>query len=141
MNKLVVMGLMVMCFFVVPFSGMAGDFDGSQPLLCATIKAIECGPDGECTHGTADSVSLPQFFKIDTMNKMITATKDSVNKRTSSIQNKERLDGKLILQGMGEELAWSMAISEQSGKMVITASGEQVAFVVFGACTPLEANR
>ncbi len=136
MNKLVVMGLTVMCFFVVPFSGVAGDFDGSQPLLCATIKAIECGPDGDCIHGTPESVNLPQFFKIDFMNKMISATKESVNKRTSRIKNQERFDGKLILQGMGEELAWSMAISEQSGKMVITASGEQVGFVVFGACTP-----
>jgi len=137
MNKLVVMGLTVMCFFVVPFSGVAGDFDGSQPLLCATIKAIECGPDGDCIQGTPESVNLPQFFKIDFMNKMISATKESVNKRTSRIKNQERFDGKLILQGMGEELAWSMAISEQSGKMVITASGEQVGFVVFGACTPL----
>jgi len=136
MNKLVVMGLTVMCFFVVPFSGVAGDFDGSQPLLCATIKAIECGPDGDCIQGTPESVNLPQFFKIDFMNKMISATKESVNKRTSRIKNQERFDGKLILQGMGEELAWSMAISEQSGKMVITASGEQVGFVVFGACTP-----
>ena len=68
---------------------------------------------------------------------MITATKESVNKRASSIKIKERLDGKLILQGMGEVLAWSMAISEQTGKVVITASGEQVGFVVFGACTPL----
>jgi hypothetical protein len=137
MNKLVVMGLTVMCFFGIPFSGMAGDFDGSQTLLCATIKAIECGPEGECIHGTAESVNLPQFFKVDFKNKMITAAKESVNKRTSRIKSKERLDGKLILQGMREELAWSMAISEQSGKMVITASGEQVAFVVFGACTPL----
>jgi len=48
-----------------------------------------------------------------------------------------RFDGKLVFQGMGEELAWSMAISEQTGKMVITASGEEVGFVLFGACTPL----
>jgi hypothetical protein len=137
MRKLIVMGLALISIFVVPFSGMAGDFDGSQPLLCATIKAIECGPEGECLQGTAESVNLPQFFKINFKKKMITATKESVNKRTSGIKIKERLDGKLILQGMGEELAWSMAISEQTGKVVITASGEQVGFVVFGACTPL----
>ena len=131
------MGLAVMCIFVVPFSGMAGDFDGSQPLLCATIKAVECGPEGECFHGMAESVNLPQFFKIDFMKKMITATTQAVDKRTSSIKNMERFDGKLILQGMGDELAWSMAISGETGKMVITASGEQVGFIVFGACTPL----
>jgi len=69
--------------------------------------------------------------------KTITATKEAVDQRTSSIKHMARLDGKLILQGMGEELAWSMTISEQTGKMVITASGEEVGFVVFGACTPL----
>jgi hypothetical protein len=137
MRKGIVTGLAVICVIILPVSGMAGDFDGSQPLLCATIKAIECGPDGECFHGMAESVNLPQFFKIDFNNKMITATKESVNKRTSRIKTKERFDGKLILQGMGDELAWSMAISERTGKMVITASGEQVGFVVFGACTPL----
>ena len=136
MRKLIVASLAVMCIIITPFSGMAGDFDGSQPLLCATIKAIECGPEGECFHGMAESVNLPQFFKIDFKKKIITATKESVNKRTSRIKTKERFDGKLILQGMGDELAWSMAISEQSGKMVITASGDQVGFVIFGACTP-----
>ncbi len=74
---------------------------------------------------------------IDLKKKTITATKEAVDQRTSSIKHMARLYGKLILQGMGEELAWSMAISEQTGKMVITASGEEVGFVVFGACTPL----
>ena len=136
MRKLIVMGLAFMCVYIVPFSGMAGDFDGSQPLLCATIKAIECGPEGECLQGMAESLNLPQFFNINFKKKMITATKEFVNKRTSRIRTQERFDGKLILQGMGDELAWSLAISEQTGKMVITASGEEVGFVVFGACTP-----
>jgi hypothetical protein len=29
-----------------------------------------------------------------------------------------------------------LAISEETGKMVLTESGDQVAFVVFGACIP-----
>ena len=50
------------------------------------------------------------------------------------------MDGKLILQGaedgydkMCDGLGWTMAISEASGQVVLTASGEQVAFVIFGA--------
>jgi hypothetical protein len=31
---------------------------------------------------------------------------------------------------------WSIAISEETGKMVLTESGDQAAFVVFGACIP-----
>jgi len=30
-----------------------------------------------------------------------------------------------------------MAISEESGQVVLTASGDEVGFVVFGACLPM----
>ncbi len=80
-----------------------------------------------------------KVWGIDFKKKMITATREAVDKRTASIKQMARFDGKLILEGMGDELAWSVAISEQTGKMVITASGERVGLVVFGACTPLYA--
>jgi hypothetical protein len=32
-------------------------------------------------------------------------------------------------------VGWSLAIAEDTGKMVLTASGDDVGFVVFGACT------
>jgi hypothetical protein len=38
---------------------------------------------------------------------------------------------------MRDGLGWTMAISEATGQVVLTASGEQVAFVVFGAAMPL----
>jgi len=38
---------------------------------------------------------------------------------------------------MRDGLGWTMAISEATGQVVLTASGEQVAFVVFGAGIPL----
>ena len=54
----------------------------------------------------------------------------------------EHLDGKLILQGaddgvedVRDGMAWSMSISEDTGKMVLSASGDGFAMVVFGACT------
>jgi hypothetical protein len=53
----------------------------------------------------------------------------------------ERIDGKLILQGaedgiedVRDGIGWTAAISESTGKFIFTASGEEVAFVVFGAC-------
>ncbi len=56
----------------------------------------------------------------------------------------ERVDGKLILQraedgyeSVRDGLGWTIAISEGTGRVVMTASGDQVAFVVFGACLPL----
>jgi hypothetical protein len=51
--------------------------------------------------------------------------------------------GNLILQGVDEGIdkkreavSWTATISEETGKFVLTAAGDQVAFAVFGACLP-----
>jgi hypothetical protein len=33
-----------------------------------------------------------------------------------------------------EAVSWTATIAEKTGKFILTAAGEQVAFVVFGAC-------
>jgi len=55
----------------------------------------------------------------------------------------EFLDNKLFLQGaddgikdVRDGLAWSMSISQDIGRLVISAAGGNEAFVIFGACTP-----
>ena len=55
------------------------------------------------------------------------------------------IENKLILHGVEEGvanvedgLAWSMAISKKTGKVVLSASGDGVAYIVFGSCTALE---
>ena len=128
---------------ILPFNAQAGSFDGSQSLLCAPQIAIECGPDGKCEQAMAASVNLPNFFQIDFSNKELSAISESENKRTSRIKSMEFLDGKLFLQGaddgvesVRDGLAWSMSISKETGRLVISASGGNEAFVIFGACTP-----
>jgi len=128
---------------VIPFSIQAGSFDGSQNLLCAPQLVIECGPEGECEQAMAASVNLPNFFQIDFSARELSAITESENKRTSRIKSVETLDKKLFLQGaddgiegVRDGLAWSIAISEDTGRLVLSASGDNVAFVIFGACTP-----
>ncbi len=57
--------------------------------------------------------------------------------RTAKIESMAREEGKLILQGVQLSLGWSMVITQKSGAMALTAAGEKVVFVIFGACTPL----
>ena len=54
------------------------------------------------------------------------------------------VDSKLILQGaedgvegVRDGIGWTLAIAQDTGKMVLTASGDAVAFTIFGACTTL----
>ena len=134
--------LAVIGLFVLPFSVQATSFDGSQNLLCAPQLVIECGPEGDCEQSMAAGVNLPNFFQIDFTAKELSAITGSENKRTSKIKSIETLDSKLFLQGADEGiegvrdgLAWSISISQDTGRLVLSASGDNVAFVIFGACT------
>jgi len=127
----------------LPLSARAVSFDGSENLICAPQLVIECGSDGTCDQATPASVNLPNFFQMDFKAREIENLTGSENKRTSKIKAMEVLDGKLFLQGaddgiegVRDGLAWSISISQDTGRLVLSASGDSEAFVVFGACTP-----
>jgi len=122
----------------------AGDFDGSKPLLVSVARIMECTPVEGCKDVSVDKVGLPRFLKIDFAKKTIRPARDGEDIPDTAIERSERVDGKLILQGaedgyanMRDGLGWTMAISEDSGQVVLTTSGDEAAFVVFGACLPM----
>ena len=120
----------------------AADFDGSKPMLCAAVNLQECVPGGGCESVTADSINAPDFLRIDGKKKTITAAMSNETRPATKIISSTKFDDKLVLQGADEGvegvrddgLAWSIAIDLETGKMVLTASGEEVAFVIFGSC-------
>ena len=121
------------------WSAAAADFDGSKPLLCTAKQVIECPVAAGCAQVRSEIVGLPDFWRVDVAGGRITATGE--DGRESAIENVEHIDGKLILQGAEDGVegvrdgtGWSAAIDEASGKMVATAAGDAVAFVLFGAC-------
>jgi hypothetical protein len=107
------------------------------------MDTVQCVPGGECTEIEPEEVNLPDFLVINFKKKIITATKEGGLQRTSPIENRKLIDGKLIVQGaedgvegVKDGLGWTIAINESTGKMVLTGSGDDVGFVFFGACTP-----
>ena len=134
MNRIVVLILALLLISGLPSYVLAGDFDGSKPLLCAVIETIECAPDSECLRGEAESIDMPAFLKINFAKKTISGTRQDGTERTTEIKIMERVGGNLILQGVQNGKGWTMVISEATGKATITASDNQVGFVVFGAC-------
>lgn len=121
---------------VTPLLISAGNLDGSVPLLCAVVETFECSENGDCQQGTAQSINFPQFLKINFKTKIISGNRVGGEERTTKIENMEHSNGKLILQGTQNGKGWSMVITEAIGKMTVTASDEEVGFIVFGACTP-----
>ena len=137
--------MIVFCLAIIPLSALAGDFDGSKPLAGSVDKILEIYPSRISNDADPDTVGLPRNFFIDFKEKMVRPSKDSLVRKTSKIKRVEHIENKLILQGVedGVEnvedgLAWSIAISKKTGKVVLSASGDGVAYVVFGTCTAVE---
>ncbi len=133
------LGLAVGC---VVASAAHAATDGSEPLICAAVDIMECIPGGDCERVSAQSVGAPRFFRINFADGQITRTRPEGEDITSPIERTEEVDGKLILQGaedgvegVRDGIGWSLSIDQSSGDMVLTGSGDEVAFVIFGACT------
>ena len=142
-SKLVLMSVALLCTVILPLSVTAGDYDGSKQLYCAIIDGVQCFPGGECQAVETADVNLPDFLVLNFKKKIITTTNKQCGERSSKIESKKVVDGKLMVQGaedgvegLQDGVAWSFAINESTGKMVLTESGEGVGFVFFGACTP-----
>ena len=134
---------LTLVLILLPFTVIAGDFDGSKPLICVLEDSMECTVSNGCQEVREEDINLPSILKVNVKNKSIRAVGEGEKKRVTRIKNMEHIDGKLILQGAedGYEnyqdgLGWSMAIMESNGDMVLTASGDRVAFILFGECVP-----
>ena len=122
---------------LVPGFAWAEGFDLSKPVICASVDSLSCAPGEDCVAATTEALNIPQFLRINFADKEVTAERPDGEERISEIQRLEELDNELILQGSQGGLGWSLTITRATGKMSLSAVGDQVAFVVFGACTRL----
>ena len=83
--------------------------------------------------GNAESVGLPYFFRVNFQEKKILASREG-KEETTKIERIERQGGMWILQGV-ELRGWTITVSESTGKMVLSAAGDDEGFILFGACT------
>ena len=84
---------------LVPYQTWAEDYDGTKPLLCASVEAISCEPGEPCEKGTPESIGAPQFMRVDFSRREIIGPK-----RTTPIRLMEKTAEQVTLQGF--ELAW-----------------------------------
>ncbi len=132
--------------FFLGFSATAvADFDGSDPLLCSVVTVNECVPGGSCEQVRNTDINAPDFFRVDVRKKSITGMSDGAERPSNRIESSDVLGESLFLQGKAratedmpeDALAWSVSVNQDTGDMVLTASGDEVAFVIFGSCAAL----
>jgi len=127
------MGLMI-----TSASLCAADFDGSETMLCASLDVLECVDGRDCDMVTAEEIDAPQFITVDLKNDELKLDRAG-RPQSAQLRNRESLNGRLVLQGVGVEsgLGWTFSVNEETGRFVVSASGDDVAFIIFGACTTL----
>jgi hypothetical protein len=115
---------------LVALPAQAGDFDGSRPLICAPVEALDCGPRDGCDKGTPEEIGAPAFFRIDFAGKALVGPK-----RTAPIELIEKTDEQILLQGSELGYAWTVVLDVTTGKIASSLANREGVFVLFGACT------
>jgi hypothetical protein len=129
----IIASLIFFGLFVAVSPAFAEDaFDGTKPLLCASVEALDCDPGVTCERGIPEIMGAPQFLRIDFTKKEIAGPE-----RTAKIRSMEKDDDQIVLQGYEIGLGWTLAIDRVTGTMRITFAGSDASFIIFGACTPL----
>jgi len=111
-------------------------FDGSQPMVCATLEILECEPGVRCEEETVDNVDAPQFLQISVSDKTVVGTRPSGAPVNAKIELVRHAEGQIFLQGIEKMWGWSMAINETKGNMTLAIHDDASSYVIFGACTP-----
>lgn len=118
--------------------------DAGKPAICANMEIMECVPDEGCQRVSAQVANLPRFLRIDFKNQTVTRSRPDGTGQSSKIERSVEIDDRIILQGaedgaedVRDGIGWSLAIDKTNGEMVLTGSGHDVGFVIFGACETL----
>ena len=110
---------------------VAAPMDGSAPILCAVNAVTECSRGGDCERSSADEAEVPSFIRINVAQKQLQSVDGA---RTSPITTFQRMDGRLMLQGMQNDRVWGAVINEQTGQMSATVGEFDGAIVISGTC-------
>jgi hypothetical protein len=108
----------------------AAQFDGSVPLLCATIDAHDCDAGELCLRALPSELGAPQFLRIDFAKKAVIGPQ-----RTTAIRFMDNGPDQILMQGVELGYAWTIALDKQVGSMTVTLVNHQDTLVLFGACT------
>lgn len=119
---------------LVASGGMAADFDGSKPFLCATADVSSCVPGENCERESAQTVNAPAFFIVDAANKLVSEPGASGSNRSSAIDHVDHQSGLLMLSGRDGDETWTASIGESTGKLSYAVIGDRMVVVAFGSC-------
>jgi hypothetical protein len=118
-------------FCLAGMAAMAGDFDGSKPLICAPVVVMDCVVDEGCTKGTPSDMGAPAFMRIDFAKKLVIGPK-----RVTPIMFIDKNEKQVLLQGHELGFGWTMVVDAE-GRLITSMIDHSGAFLMYGSCTTL----
>ena len=127
---------------VVVGPASADSLVGADKILCSAGSTTVSCDDGQCASGTAAELDIPQFIEVDLVARRVSTTKASALNRTSPIDNLKRVNGRIVLQGLENDRAYSIVLDEKTGELSAAVAGPGGCSVTaFGTCTPIPASK
>jgi hypothetical protein len=124
--------LLTIVLSIVALDTSAADFDGSKPLICATIDAHSCDPGLTCSRSLPADIGAPRFLSLDFNKNAITGPA-----RTTPMHIASKDANQVILDGVEMGFGWTLVLDSVDGSMTLTIVNSEEALVLFGNCTVL----
>ena len=121
-------------------AAQADDITGKNRILCSSSKVMLCVEDGLCFEISVLDADAPQFLIIDTKKKTVATTEASGDKRESPVANMSRDNGRIFLQGVENNRAYSILIEEEFGRFSAAIARDGITVSAFGACTDADVS-
>jgi len=115
----------------------ADDLSEATKILCTAVQATRCTESGDCKMDLPWNLNVPQFIEVDLTTKRMSTTAASGENRATTAGTMSREKGKIVLQGVENNRAFSLFIDEASGMLTAAVAADGQAVAVFGACTPM----
>jgi hypothetical protein len=112
----------------------AAGLDGTVPITCATSVTYDCGLSGDCIKDSPEAINLPRLIRLDFAAKKVFTKWGTGEDRSAEIGSQQVDQNVLILQGVQNGNAWSLAVSQKTGIMSLSISGDEEAIAAFGVC-------
>jgi len=134
-TRLAKLGIPAFVALMACSAAQADNVADKDRILCSTSIVMLCVEDGECFPISILNLDVPQFLIVDTKKKTISTTRASGESRDSAVANLSRNGGRIFLQGVENNRAYSILIEEDFGRFSAAIARDGITLSVFGACT------
>ena len=120
------------------FPAVAADdpFSEAEILLCAVDGASVCDAEGACQPTSPEVVRFARFARINLKDREMRSVWPTELDRSTFIEQIIESEGLILMQGIDDQVAWTLNLEKPSGRFVAAASGRAAVFVLTGTCMP-----